>query len=88
MTQLATATEVGYLHKQIGMPAKVAHVVLAVRDPRTSAAFYTDVLGMQWVWDKLNMVFFSFGEQSGQGLSRTILNLYLPLSRISLWAAG
>ena len=47
------------------MPAKVAHVVLAVRDPKASAAFYTDVLGMQRVWDfdKLEMVFFSFGER-------------------------
>jgi catechol 2,3-dioxygenase-like lactoylglutathione lyase family enzyme len=47
------------------MPAKVAHVVLAVRDPQASAAFYTEVLGMQRVWDfdKLDMVFFSFGER-------------------------
>jgi catechol-2,3-dioxygenase len=47
------------------MTTKVAHVVLAVRDPQASAAFYTDVLGMQRVWDfdKLDMVFFSFGER-------------------------
>jgi len=47
------------------MPTKVAHVVLAARDPQVSAAFYTDVLGMQRVWDfdQLDMVFFSFGER-------------------------
>jgi catechol-2,3-dioxygenase len=47
------------------MPAKVAHVVLAARDPQVSAAFYTEVLGMQRVWDfdQLDMVFFSFGER-------------------------
>jgi catechol 2,3-dioxygenase-like lactoylglutathione lyase family enzyme len=52
------------LKKEVDMP-KVAHVVLAVRDPHVSAAFYTDVIGMQRVWDfdKLDMVFFSFGDR-------------------------
>jgi catechol 2,3-dioxygenase len=47
------------------MSTKVAHVVLAVRDPHASAAFYTDVLGMQRVcdFDEFNMIFFSFGER-------------------------
>jgi catechol 2,3-dioxygenase-like lactoylglutathione lyase family enzyme len=43
----------------------VGHVVLAVRDPRRSIAFYTDVLGMELVnfLEDMQMAFFSFGER-------------------------
>jgi catechol 2,3-dioxygenase len=44
---------------------KVAHVVLGVRDPQRSIAFYTDVLGMECVnfLDDMQMAFFSFGDR-------------------------
>jgi catechol 2,3-dioxygenase-like lactoylglutathione lyase family enzyme len=42
----------------------VRHAVLAVRDPRRSVAFYTDVLGMELVafLEEMQMGFLSFGE--------------------------
>lgn len=44
---------------------KVGHVVLGVRDPERSIAFYTEVLGMELVkfLDEMQMAFFSFGER-------------------------
>ena len=44
---------------------KVGHVVLGVRDPKRSIAFYTEVLGMELVkfLDEMQMAFFSFGER-------------------------
>ena len=44
---------------------KVGHVVLGVRDPERSIAFYTGVLGMELVkfLDGMQMAFFSFGER-------------------------
>jgi catechol 2,3-dioxygenase len=44
---------------------KVGHVVLGVRDPQRSIAFYTEVLGMELVkvLDEMQMAFFSFGER-------------------------
>ena len=44
---------------------KVGHVVLGVRDPERSIAFYTEVLGMELVkfLDGMQMAFFSFGER-------------------------
>ena len=44
---------------------KVGHVVLGVRDPKRSIAFYTEALGMELVkfLDEMQMAFFSFGER-------------------------
>jgi catechol 2,3-dioxygenase len=44
---------------------RVGHVVLGVRDPQRSIAFYTEVLGMELVkfLDEMQMAFFSFGER-------------------------
>jgi catechol 2,3-dioxygenase len=44
---------------------KVGHVVLGVRDPKRSIAFYTEALGMELVkfLDEVQMAFFSFGER-------------------------
>lgn len=44
---------------------RVGHVVLGVRDPKRSIAFYTEVLGMELVkfLDEMQMAFFSFGER-------------------------
>jgi catechol 2,3-dioxygenase-like lactoylglutathione lyase family enzyme len=44
---------------------KVGHVVLGVRDPQKSIAFYTEVLGMELVnvLDEMQMAFFSFGDR-------------------------
>jgi catechol 2,3-dioxygenase len=43
----------------------VGHVVLGVRDPKRSIAFYTEALGMELVkfLDEMQMAFFSFGER-------------------------
>jgi catechol 2,3-dioxygenase len=44
---------------------KVGHVVLGVRNPERSIAFYTGALGMELVkfLDEMQMAFFSFGER-------------------------
>ena len=44
---------------------RVGHVVLGVRDPERSIAFYTEALGMELVkfLDEMQMAFFSFGER-------------------------
>jgi len=44
---------------------RVGHVVLGVRDPGRSIAFYTGVLGMELVkfLEEMQMAFFSFGER-------------------------
>jgi len=46
---------------------KVGHVVLGVRDPQRSIAFYTEALGMECVNhlanEQIQMAFFSFGER-------------------------
>ena len=44
---------------------KVGHVVLGVRDPQRSIAFYTGALGMELVQflEEMQMAFFSFGER-------------------------
>jgi catechol 2,3-dioxygenase len=44
---------------------RVGHVVLGVRDPKRSIAFYTEALGMELVkfLDEMQMAFFSFGER-------------------------
>lgn len=44
---------------------RVGHVVLGVRDPQRSIAFYTGALGMELVkfLDEMQMAFFSFGER-------------------------
>jgi catechol 2,3-dioxygenase len=44
---------------------RVGHVVLGVRDPQRSIAFYTGALGMELVkfLEEMQMAFFSFGER-------------------------
>jgi catechol-2,3-dioxygenase len=44
---------------------RAGHVVLGVRDPQRSIAFYTEVLGMELVTflEEMQMAFFSFGER-------------------------
>ena len=44
---------------------RAGHVVLGVRDPQRSIAFYTEVLGMELVTflEEMQMAFFSFGDR-------------------------